>query len=479
MGYARLALFPLRLSLVLLLTLNLIALSRAAPLPAPVDFTFTIDGHPITIHPPGQPNGGGGGGGGKGKPTTTVNKNTQKPITTPKTTAVAPPTTHQEPSTPTPTPTPPTTPAPPPSTPTKSSAGAAGAASQTGHSSSSKKSSSVPAFPIGSLPAAGNLATNSADDFSSLSFPSTTSPSSSASAGALSGSSTSAKHTTLLAAILVPLVVILLLLVGAALYRRHKKKQEQSATAYPYPPMQDAARRGRGAALIWHRAGTHLPDFMGGAGSSQTGADVPRPRPTVGHGYSNSSLESLLHHRAHPRSWALQLVHKPLYEQPCVRAVIRKPLFLRNHHHLHASPRARAHALDLCYHGGGARVWVRLPRTDDGHSVFADSPFESESPLHWQDEPALAEAESRPTSMDVAPVPRYGAGSSNNEYGVGSGSGNASDGRASPVYGAEYAGYTRGARSSAVYDPDSVYDARGSTLLAYDRDSAFVYEPRR
>jgi hypothetical protein len=140
--------------------------------------------------------------------------------------------------------------------------------------------------------------------------------------------------------------------------------------------------------------------------------------------------------------------------------------------------RVRTHSISATT-GAGHGYGYGYPRTDDGHSVFADSPFESESPLHWQDEPALAEAESRPTSMDVAPVPRYGVGSSNNEYGVGSGSGNANDGRASPVYGAEYAGYTRGARGSAVYDPDSIYDARGSTLLAYDRDSAFVYEPRR
>ncbi|KAJ7117459.1 hypothetical protein C8R44DRAFT_790763 [Mycena epipterygia] len=38
----------------------------------------------------------------------------------------------------------------------------------------------------------------------------------------------------------------------------------------------------------------------------------------------------------------------------------------------------------------------------DGESIFADSPFASESPLHWQDEPALAE--SRSNSMD-SPLP--------------------------------------------------------------------------
>jgi hypothetical protein len=75
--------------------------------------------------------------------------------------------------------------------------------------------------------------------------------------------------------------------------------------------------------------------------------------------------------------------------------------------------------------------------------------------------------------MDAAPMHGYGVGS-NNEYGVGSGSGNANYGRASPVYGVEYTGYTRGARGSAVYD----LDLRGSTLLAYDRDSAFMHEPR-
>ncbi|KAJ7828882.1 hypothetical protein B0H13DRAFT_2289875 [Mycena leptocephala] len=164
----------------------------------------------------------------------------------------------------------------------------------------------------------------------------------------------------------------------------------------------------------------------------------------------------------------LQLVRKSLDHQPCVRAVFRN----HYHHHHHHPHTHSVSATTGAGHGSG----YGCQRTDDGHSVFADSPFESESEssLHWQDEPALAEAESRPTSMDASP---YGA--SNDGYGVGrsesngNGNGNATDGRASPVYGAECAGYTRGA--SAVYD----LDLKGSTLLAYDRDSAFVYEPRR
>jgi hypothetical protein len=80
----------------------------------------------------------------------------------------------------------------------------------------------------------------------------------------------------------------------------------------------------------------------------------------------------------------------------------------------------------------------RTARTEDGHnhgSVFAaDSPFESESPLHWQDEPALAD--SRPTSLDAV----------------------------SPV------------RDSAADAPVYEYGMRGSTLLAYDTPE--VLDPR-
>ncbi|KAJ7906006.1 hypothetical protein B0H13DRAFT_1881066 [Mycena leptocephala] len=245
-----------------------------------------------------------------------------------------------------------------------------------------------------------------------------------------------------------------------------EKKQEQAAAVpYPYPPMHerapwsrlDMASRG-GLPFVPPLPlvipdGMETPDFVGGAGSgsSQThGADVPSTAPTVGHGYSNSSLN-------HSATTAPTLGHGHS------NSTTTLPL-ARVHTHSVSATTGAGHG-----HGYG------YVRTDDGHSVFADSPFESESPLHWQDEPALAEAESRPTSMDAAPVRGYGVGS-NNEYGASNSNSesNASDGRASPVYGVEYAGYTRGARGSAVYD----LDLRGSTLLAYDRDSAFMHEPR-
>lgn len=218
--------------------------------------------------------------------------------------------------------------------------------------------------------------------------------------------------------------------------------------------------------------------FVGGtgSGSSQThGADVPSTAPTV---VLQLFTESVHDHRAHPRAWALQLVCKPLttnhaYAQSSANRV--QSSFGTTSTTTLPLARVRTHSVSATTGAGQGYVG-----TDDGHSVFADSLFESESSLHWQDEPALTEAESRPTSMDAAPVHGYGVGS-NNEYGVSNSrsESNANDGRASPVYGVKYAGYVRGARGSAMYDPDSVYDARGSTLLAYDRDSAYVYEPRR
>ncbi|KAJ7899322.1 hypothetical protein B0H13DRAFT_797119 [Mycena leptocephala] len=128
--------------------------------------------------------------------------------------------------------------------------------------------------------------------------------------------------------------------------------------------------------------------------------------------------------------------------------------------------------------GTRVRVWVRLRA--DGRTTGTlclrtrRSKARASSPLHWQDEPALAEAESRLTSVDTSP---YGA--SNDGYGVDRSESMGSAAvagtppmAAPPVYGVEYAEYARGARGEGVYDPDSVYDARGSTLLAYDRDSA-------
>jgi hypothetical protein len=106
-------------------------------------------------------------------------------------------------------------------------------------------------------------------------------------------------------------------------------------------------------------------------------------------------------------------------------------------------------------------------RTDDGHAVFADSPFESESesPLHWRDERALAEAESRPTAMDASPYGAsnngYGVGrSESNEYGVGSG-----ERQRRPRLARLRRGVHARGEGLAVYD----LDLRGSTLLAYNR----------
>ncbi|KAJ7899333.1 hypothetical protein B0H13DRAFT_2337144 [Mycena leptocephala] len=244
--------------------------------------------------------------------------------------------------------------------------------------------------------------------------------------------STSAKHTTLLAEILVPLLVglgLLRLLVGAALYRRHKKKHEESAAVpYPYPPMQE---RGAGAGP-WSRldmalregspfvpplplmipGGMDSTDFVGGAGSgsSQThGVDVPSTAPTVGHGYSNSSLN----HSTTAPTFGHGHSNSSVNHSTTNRVTSTLAL-----------ARVRTHSVSATT-GAGHGYGYGYPQTDDGHS----------------DELALAEAESRLTSMDAAPVHGYGVGvGSNNEYGVSSGSGNANDGCASPVYGAEYGG---------------------------------------
>jgi hypothetical protein len=180
--------------------------------------------------------------------------------------------------------------------------------------------------------------------------------------------------------------------------------------------------------------GMEATDFVGWAGSG-SGSTCPRPRhgysnsslnrstttaPTLGHGHSSSSVNHSTTNR-HARS---------SFGTTTTSSTATLPLPLA---------RVRTHSVSATTgagHGYGYGYGYGYALTDDdGHSVFSDSPFESESPLHWQDEPALAEAESRPTSMDAAPV---------HGYGVGSGSGNANDGRASSVYGVEYAG--RGVR---------------------------------
>ncbi|KAJ7918584.1 hypothetical protein B0H13DRAFT_2268989 [Mycena leptocephala] len=257
--------------------------------------------------------------------------------------------------------------------------------------------SSVPAFPTGSLPTA---ATNSADGLSSSSSPSTTSPRPPPPAPSTRRS-------------------LLVELVGAALCRRYKKKQEQTV---PVPAHTRARGRGHGAALIWlwHRAGARClhPRDSGwdgghghrlcgrrgvgvGVGSSQThGADVPSTAP-----------------------WVLQLVADTPTRLPVnhARSSSGPPAPPRSPSRACACARTRSLVPRRGWGTGmGVWVWVRLrARRTTGTPCLRTrhSPFESESesPLYWQDdsESALAEAESRPTSMDASP---YGA--SNDGYGV-------------------------------------------------------------
>ncbi len=117
-------------------------------------------------------------------------------------------------------------------------------------------------------------------------------------------------------------------------------------------------------------------------------------------------------------------------------------------------------------------------RTDDGHSLFAGSdahsPFEiqlaSESPLHWQDEPALAD--SRPTSLDAHAHSHVGVEAMAAYPGAG-------------VYPGNNNGEGSAVRHSIVYDPAHapVFDLRGSTVLAYrdERDEGVpaAFDPAR
>ncbi|KAJ7813824.1 hypothetical protein B0H13DRAFT_466622 [Mycena leptocephala] len=136
----------------------------------------------------------------------------------------------------------------------------AGAASRTGHSSSSKKSSSVAAFPT------GNLAINSAGGLSSL------------------------------ASFLVPSSSGLLLLVGAALYKRQKKKEEPSRTRTRTRtrPCKSAGRRG-----AWSRFDM----------ASRGGSPFAPPLPLVISGGidSRGRARPMAPTSPRPRRWVLQV----------------------------------------------------------------------------------------------------------------------------------------------------------------------------
>ncbi|KAJ7899336.1 hypothetical protein B0H13DRAFT_797677 [Mycena leptocephala] len=205
--------------------------------------------------------------------------------------------------------------------------------------------------------------------------------------------------------------------------------------------------------------GMDSTDFVGGAGSGlgQThGADIPSTAPTVRHGYFNSSLN-------HSTTIAPTLGHgySNSSVNHSVRAVFRRPPFLRNRHHQHASPRARAQTLGLCYHGGGTRVRVRVRLRGDGRRALRVC--------------GLAVREQEPAALAGRARARRGGVEAHVD----------GRGACARVWGREQQrqrrprlarlrrGVRGGARGSAVYGPDSVYDARGSTLLAY------VYEPRR
>ncbi|KAJ7899341.1 hypothetical protein B0H13DRAFT_797972 [Mycena leptocephala] len=130
--------------------------------------------------------------------------------------------------------------------------------------------------------------------------------------------------------------------------------------------------------------GMNSTDFVGargrgravGHGYSNSSLNHSTTAPTLGHGHSNSSVN---------HSASVDHASSANHAQSFVTTTTTSALPLA---------RVRTHSVSTAT-GAGHGYGYGYPRTDDGHSVFADSPFESESPLHWQDEPARAEAESR------------------------------------------------------------------------------------
>ncbi|KAK7024949.1 hypothetical protein R3P38DRAFT_2951903 [Favolaschia claudopus] len=420
MGNAHLALFS-PLSLVFLLTL--LALCSAVPAPAP-DYTFTFLGHTVTVHTPtfptgksgnGNPFGNGFGHGG----------NPFNPFDPPKD-PPAPPKT----STPTQKPTPPPAPPPPPPTsqkpdPPKSQANvvqpqksSTPASSSHLASSSTVKQTSDSAKPT--IPA--GISTGSQSE--PISKDPTTLPASSPTASPVSASSSKP-----IAAIIIPIivVVILLLLALAALFvrrRRARARAEEAAT----PPMSQwlGNEKGEGA---WSRLDmASRYDLASPAGSFRPNASPsPTPRtmsggpatitPYLGAAMSVSTFTtppaSTSGHSFDEPSYAR---HSPEFAEDNASGMLTPSTaaptaghgstpYLPDASEYAAYPFPVPPSHDPYEHTAPGDVddrrqssGTRNARTEDGHSLFAaDSPFEMGT--DFQDEPALAE--SRPTSLDA------------------------------------------------------------------------------
>ncbi|KAF8217072.1 hypothetical protein K438DRAFT_410601 [Mycena galopus ATCC 62051] len=414
MGHARLAFFS-RLSLVFLLTL--LALCSAAPAPAP-DYTVTIFGIPITIHTPAVPtlpaggggsrkggsgnggnnnNGNGGGnnkgnGGGDNNNTPTTQK--QAPTTSSK--QQPPPTTPAQTSRQTP----PTTssPPPPPSTSSKTDTGSASSSSGAGQqlqvqaSSKSSNSASSASSTLKSTSASGptipaDLSSGTPSNPGVLPTDSGTldPASTSSSVAAVSASS----HSTPIAAIVIPIILVLALCAAAAVvYKRRRARAEETES----PPMSQ---------------------WLGGDGAwSRLDTSAARTTPPVPVSIPISPVPAVFAPSVQPLRASTSVSVVPAHALD-ITEFIGEAVSVQT---LSTPPSSRAPST-VGYnptddgHPNNARVsyaystadTVGQPQSyghDHGSLFAADSPFESsESPLHWQDEPALAD--SRPTSLEA------------------------------------------------------------------------------
>ncbi|KAJ7210440.1 hypothetical protein GGX14DRAFT_625569 [Mycena pura] len=392
MGNARLSFF-IRLSLVFLLT----HITRSSAAPNPVAFNVFGFPTPGNGHATGFGGGFGGFGGGfsgfggfggfggaPGPKTTAVATTAQPQIPTHATTTPAAPppqtqtttTTKMQPVTTTTT----TTRATPAKTADTSSS----------HSEATSSKSAVASAPTIPADYTSGTASPSSVVLSTMTFGPTASP-----AGDLATASRSSPS-NLIAKILVPLLVALLLIGGAVLYIRRRRRRanmswdrsafDKAISPSVFAPMRSSEATG-GA---WSRL-----DMASRGDMASLPPASPQPPPSPPPQSPTPSPPTP------PPPHPLPPLPPPPPEAPAPALV-------------------RSLTVSTAY---GDR---------DAASIFADSPFESESPLHWQNEPALAE--SRPTSLDGT---------------TGAGAGVAADPR----------------HVSAVYDP------RGSTLLPYERDS--------
>ncbi|KAJ7097266.1 hypothetical protein B0H15DRAFT_945916 [Mycena belliarum] len=459
MGHARLAFFP-RLSLVFLLTL--LTLSLAAPSPGP-GYTHTVFGHAVTIRagpgggfggggPPGGgfggggfggggPGGGGFGGGGPGGggfggggpagggfggggppgggfgggfggPTTTTTTTTQM-----QTTRVTPP-----PTTTTTT----TTTTAPQATHTVTTGNAAvivTTVQATGNRGSSSNPGSISSAL--STPAdfpSGTSSINTVSVMSTMTFD--PSAASGTAPPTLGGASTSPNKSTLVAAIVgCVLGVLILLALGCFV---HSRRRRARALNEPTPEMSQARGGGGDRVLPPSSAGAwRRLDLASPAPSTRppstsslpsvapppppktvditdfiSAASTPSPSPSRGGDDGHSTAGHAPPYTADPPYTPAAYMRASASASAAAGHRASPSASTTGHRATASVSTARHRATPSTSTSGHGYAPSTHTRGHDGASIFADSPFETaDSPLHWQDEPALAD--SRPGSLDA------------------------------------------------------------------------------